>query len=125
MKGLLLLLLLPVLCCGFLCNGSLPLCPLMHHCEHETVSAHAHAAPLDACGHEHGEQLDEQHRLTALTFVPNSEVKHLKPLTNPAAAAGACELPAPRRLVLAALPREVWHTAARPRYLGHLRPFRC
>lgn len=125
MKGLLLLLLLPVLCCGCLCNGSLPLCPLMHHCEHETGCAHIHAAPLDACGHEHGEQLNEQHRLTMLTFVKTNEGKQLKPLGVFAVTLEPCELPAPRCLTGTALPREVCCAAARPRYLGHLRPLRC
>lgn len=113
---------MPVLCCGFLCNGSLPLCPLLHHCEHEAVCAHP--LPLDTCGHEHGEQAGEQHNVTALNFVQNAAGKTLK---HPAACAAAevpCVLPEPRT-VAAALPREVCCAAARPRYLGHLRPLRC
>lgn len=124
LKSLLLVLLMPVLCCGCLCNGSLPLCPLMHHCEHDVAVVCAHPLLLDACGHNHSEQAGEQHNVTALYFVQNAAGKTLK---HPAACAVVevpCVLPEPRTLA-AALPREVCCAAARPRYLGHLRPLRC
>ena len=122
LKSLLLVLLMPVLCCGCLCNGSLPLCPFTHHCEHEETCAHA--LPLDACGHEHGEQAGEQHNVTTLQFVKNAEGKTLKPLGTLAVTVQPCVQPA-LHLCSAALPREVCCAAARPRYLGHLRPLRC
>ena len=122
LKALLLVLLMPVLCCGCLCNGSLPLCPFTHHCEHEETCTHA--LPLDACGHEHGEQAGEPHNVTILHFVKNAEGKTLKPLGTLAVTVQPCVLPEPRTMA-AALPREVCCAAARPRYLGHLRPLRC
>lgn len=79
-KMLLLVLLTPVLCCGFLCEGGLPLCVLTHHCAHTEEQAAAAALPLDHCGEEHGEQMQRNHVRSQLMMLSTTvRVKNLGP----------------------------------------------
>lgn len=62
-----LLLLLPVLCMGFLCEGALPLCECCHSC-HEEAAGAVYLPAEDICGHDHGSECREHHVDERLTF---------------------------------------------------------
>lgn len=122
LKLVTLLLLLPVLCMGFLCEGALPLCECGHSCHGEAAGA-VYLPAQDICGHDHGSQCSEHHvdeRLSLIGF--ESRVRPEGALTVTLLPA---PLPAPRRAVRRG--RLSWSApvAARAPDVGRTSNLRC
>lgn len=122
LKLVTLLLLLPVLCMGFLCGGALPLCECAHSCHGEAARA-VYLPAADICGHDHGTECGEHHvdeRLSLFGF--ESRVRPeggltVTPLPAP--------LPAPRRAEYGGLSVCASPAAARAPDVGRTTCLRC
>lgn len=117
-----LLLLLPVLCMGFLCGGALPLCECGHSCHGEAAGA-LYLPAEDICGHNHGTECREHHVDERLAFFgAESRVRPEGALTTVA-------LPTPfaRLSERSAGGRSLLHApvAARGPDRGRVSPLRC
>lgn len=122
LKLVTLLLLLPVLCMGFLCEGALPLCECAHSCHGEAAGA-VYLPAEDICGHDHGSQCGEHHVDERLSlFGVESRVRPEGGLTVMPVPA---PLPAPRRVVHRGLLSWSAPAAARAPDVGRTSYLRC
>lgn len=117
------LLLLPVLCMGFLCGGALPLCECCHAC-HEEAAGALYLPAEDICGHDHGSECREHHVDERMVFYgAESRVRPEGALTTIALPASL----APRRERAAGGLLYLLHApvAARGPDVGRISPLRC
>lgn len=123
LKLVTLLLLLPVLCMGFLCEGALPLCECGHSCHAEAAGA-LYLPAEDVCGHDHGTECREHHVDERLAFYgAESRVRPVGALTTVTLLTPLALLPertAGGLLYLAHAP-----VAARGPDIGRISPLRC
>ena len=125
------LLLLPLVCLGFLCDAGVPLCAPLHHCVHDEAFAEQPAAlPHEGCHAEHsGCQCEEEH-CAAYFEIAMPTAPRLRPVGSAASPAVAHVPALPVLLTRAAgAARAPAHLCmARHRgclYRGHLQPQRC
>lgn len=129
-KTVLQLLLLPLMCLGFLCGAGLPLCAPMHHCAHDEAFAEMPAAlPPEGCSAEHGTQCEEEHFSSRFELM-FSAAPRVRTVGSAAVSTMAAEpLPLTALPVLSAgMLRAHAPCMARHRgalYRGHLQPQRC
>lgn len=118
-----LLLLLPVLCMGFLCGGALPLCECCHSC-HEEAAGAFYLPAEDICGHDHGSECREHHVDERLAFYgAESRVRPVGSLTTVALATPLALLP--ERAACGLLYLLHAPVAARGPDIGRVSPLRC
>lgn len=123
LKLVTLLLLLPVLCMGFLCGGALPLCECAHSCHGETAGA-LYLPAADICGHNHGTECRGHHVDERLSlFDAEARVRPVGALTTVA-------LPTPLALLPKCMAGGLLYllhapVAARGPDRGRISPLRC
>lgn len=117
------LMLLPVLCMGFLCEGALPICECGHSCHAEAAEA-VYLPAEDKCGHDHGTECREHHVDERLALMgAEARVRPEGALTTVALLTPLCPQPERRASGL----RYLLHTpvAARGPDIGRGVPLRC
>lgn len=123
LKLVTMLMLLPVLCTGFLCEGALPICECGHSCHAEAAGA-VYLPAEDKCGHDHGTECREHHVDERLALVSaESRVRPEGALTTLALSTPLALLP--ERSACGLLYLLHAPVAARAPDIGRVSPLRC
>lgn len=123
LKLVTLLLLLPVLCMGFLCGGALPLCECAHSCHGETAGV-LYLPAADICGHNHGTECRGHHVDERLSLFDTEARVRPEGAVNTITLLTPLCLHAPRTTDRLLRLRHA-PAAARAPDIGHLTPLRC